>query len=112
MVIGGVLEEEGRISEAQINDTDGTGIAYQRLNVFGSDAKHLGNVHRSHGAGATDIRLAFNQANRISEFTLAMALDGPVPLNQKPPAMPRPRWAPSRGADQCSCSLAAWTVSR
>ena len=25
-----------------------------------------------------------------SEFTLAMALDGPVPLNQKPPAMPRP----------------------
>ncbi len=34
-----------------------------------------------------------------SAFTLAVALAGPVPLNQNPPATPRPLLGPSSGVE-------------
>ena len=52
-----------------------------------------------------------------SPRTLTMALAGPAPLNQKPPATPRPTFLPSASGDrsmgefQWSCSRSACNVS-
>ena len=42
----------------------------------------------------------------------ATALAGPLPLNQAPPATPRPRSLPSSGSLRCGCSRAASSSSR